>query len=74
MLHSSTSSEILLIKKVFIRFSAEKWRILHEKPVSARIYHKVLKNLAENIENLRRKASMIKFCVNTKFNKVKFKK
>ncbi len=34
----------------------------------------IRKNLAENIENLHRKASMIKFCVNTKFNKVKFKK
>ncbi len=59
MLHSSTSSEILLIKNVFFfDFLPEKWRIAHENLVSARIYHEVLKNLAENIGNFRRKASM----------------
>ncbi len=40
-------------------FLPEKWRIVHENPVSARIYHEVLKNLAENIGNFRRKASMV---------------
>ncbi len=39
-------------------FLPEKWRIVHENPVSARIYHEVLKNLAESMGNFRRKASM----------------
>jgi hypothetical protein len=39
-------------------FLPEKWRIVHENPVSARIYNEVLKNLAESIANFRRKASI----------------
>jgi len=39
-------------------FLPEKWRIVHENPVSARIYNEVLKNLAESIANFRRKTGM----------------
>jgi len=39
-------------------FLPEKWRIVHENPVSARIYHEILKNLAESIKNFHRKISM----------------
>jgi hypothetical protein len=59
MLHSSTSSEILSIKNVFIRLSAGKWRIVHENPISARIYHEVLKNFAESFQFLAGKSSPI---------------
>jgi hypothetical protein len=39
-------------------FLPKKWRIAHENPVSARIYHEIFKNLAEFIGNFRRDASM----------------
>jgi hypothetical protein len=52
MLHSSTSSEILLIKNVFIRLSAGKMANSAGKSDSARICHEVLKNLAESFQFL----------------------
>jgi hypothetical protein len=33
-------------------FLPEKWRIVHENPISARIYHAVLKNFAESFQFL----------------------
>ncbi len=33
-------------------FLPEKWRIVHENPISARIYHEVLKNFAESFQFL----------------------
>jgi hypothetical protein len=32
---------------ILFDFLPEKWRIVHENPISARIYHEVLKNFAE---------------------------
>ncbi len=33
-------------------FLPEKWRIVHENPISARIYHEVLKTFAESFQFL----------------------
>jgi hypothetical protein len=46
------------MKNVFIRLSVRKMANSEKKTVSARIYHEVLRNLAESIKNFRRKTSM----------------